>query len=233
LVHHASAQQKENSIWQVRPGYSVRGYWEKEQTLPSSTDGSAEVTYENSWGRQQTTTWSEKKEFSEAVTSTVTASMEVSGMYKAVSGTASASYSLTNSQRQTLTQSVSNSVQTSYSSKRKVTIRLDKFRTIWRFKVEVTNHQNGDDEKAVSVTPDFEVTAGSHAPPRCLPGYCVPNTGCQQCEKDGWIGEAVSSCSHVNKYGNGMLCDIWAARGHCRDRYRWWMSDNCAKSCQC
>merc|ERR1712217_831467 len=29
LVHHASAQQKENSIWQVRPGYSVRGYWEK------------------------------------------------------------------------------------------------------------------------------------------------------------------------------------------------------------
>merc|ERR1711972_1105751 len=105
LVHHASAQQKENSIWQVRPGYSVRGYWEKEQTLPSSTDGSAEVTYENSWGRQQTTTWSEKKEFSEAVTSTVTASMEVSGMYKAVSGTASASYSLTNSQRQTWSQS--------------------------------------------------------------------------------------------------------------------------------
>merc|ERR1711972_296510 len=233
LVYHTPSNLKQYSMWQVRPGYSVQGYWEKEQSLPSSTDGSPEVLYENAWGREVRTTWSEKKEFAATVTSTATASMEVSGTYKAVPGTASASYSLTNTQRRALTQSISNAVSSTYSNKKKISLRLGKFRTIWRFKVAVTNHQNGKDAKAVSVTPDIEVTAGSHAPPKCLPGYCVPNTGCQQCEKDGWIGKAPSSCSLVNKRKYERYCDFWQRRGHCKDRYRRFVNYWCPKSCQC
>merc|ERR1712039_519873 len=101
------------------------------------------------------------------------------------------------------------------------------------FKVEVTNHQNGGNAKAVSASPDIEVTAGTHSPPRCLPGYCVPDTGCQQCEKDGWIGGAPRSCKVVNKKRYERHCDFWARRGHCKDRFRRFMNYWCPKSCQC
>merc|ERR1712014_125355 len=87
--------------------------------------------------------------------------------------------------------------------------------------------------KAVSASPDIEVTAGTHSPPRCLPGYCVPDTGCQKCEKDGWIGGAPRSCNVVNKKRYERHCDFWARRGHCKDRFRRFMNYWCPKSCQC
>merc|ERR1711920_641581 len=125
LVRHTPSNLRQYSVWQVRPGYSVRGYWEREQSVPSSTDASPVFEYENAWGQEQTTSWSLKKEFAATVTSTVAASMEVKD---SVTGTASASasYSLTASQRQGVSRTISSAVSSSYSKKRTIKIRLSK-----------------------------------------------------------------------------------------------------------
>merc|ERR1711982_149803 len=98
LVQHVHANSRARSIWQVLPAYTVKGMWVMKKTL--ITSGQATYTYQTSWGYENKRAWTKTTEYTSTVTQVASADVEVVGCKGSVCGTASASYEVTDEQKQ-------------------------------------------------------------------------------------------------------------------------------------
>lgn len=171
----ASVEFHDRTYWEVIPSYTVKGYWVFFQDVGGNDGGS--TTIELSWGTQHTTSWSKEKSFSETVSKSVEAGFEIEGGPNAK---ASVTKEFSRSMSNTLGEEASTSEGTKISKTFKAS---EKVGVVWQFCVATTNnHHKYKNEIVVTKTRQMEATPNAELPPKCMPGMCKHNTGCQECQ---------------------------------------------------
>lgn len=217
--------------WEITEAFSHRGFWKYIRSMPSSSSYSESTTV--SYGTELTHGWSRTSTWSKTTTASVESGLEIEGV-------GGMSASLEQSVTQEVATTVTRELRTSYGKERTINYNPDAHSTsLWQFVVETTNHHYKYKGQTVSTyTQSVELTGGRGKPPRCVPGYCKFDTGCQECQPGGRIGPPVApppGCSPTVKdtYKPSSSCDYWKRMGYCKARYVQWMNQNCKRTCQC
>lgn len=205
--------------WEITEAFSHRGFWKYIRSMPSSSSYSESETV--TYGTELKHAWSRTSTWSTTTTASVEAGLEIEG----VGGMGS---SLESSVTQEIATTVTRELSISYGKSKTVNYRPDAHSTsIWQFVVETTNnHYKYRGEKVTTYTQSVELTGGRGKPPRCAPGYCKFNTGCQECQ---------IHCSPTVKdtYWRSSDCLYWKSMGFCKVRHVQWMNQYCQRTCQC
>lgn len=159
-----------NQDWTINGELHVMGKWKH---VTSCVD--ADCTCTEKHGTSKTSSVTRSSEWSSSVTTTVEAGIEVSSGVVGASFKASVSASV----GQSLAQSYSSEWTTDreFSTERKFHHQGD----IWQFEFDVTTVGAED---TTTTTGQLVMTPDADHPPRCLPKYCAPGTGCQSCRNN-------------------------------------------------
>lgn len=207
--------------WEVTPAFRVKGYWKYQRHLSGCEGCSRSVTV--TWGTEQTYGWSRSSTFSSTVS--MAATLGIEGLSQTFG--VEASRSVTHTVEASFTRSYGQSITSTYVASKGAT-------ALWQFWVETTNnHRLHQGQVTVTHTDAVELTGALDQPPKCLPGYCKYNTGCQLCTHSrGCIGTCQSLPARCRP-DKRTACPVWKRHGYCSRMYVAWMNQNCHHSCQC
>jgi len=217
--------------WEVIPAYTIKGYWMYDRSLTGAPGHTESVTL--SWGTQRSHGWSHSEAFAHTVTQSATLGFEVGG--DELGGSFGSSHTVDHSVTREVTRTFSNEFTFAHGQETTQSYEAGEHSTnLWKFVVSTTNnHHKFRGETVLTHTRAVEATASRGLPPKCVPGYCKFNTGCQLCTLDlGCIGPCQvlpSSCAK-DRY---TACPYWKLVGYCNRAYVVWMNQNCHHSCEC
>lgn len=211
----------ESLDWEIVPALSFKGYWQMLEPLTASSGAS--VTKIIAQGVAQSTELSKSNTFSETVG--VSMSMGVEFPFYSVSGEITSEVTVEE------TKSVTNAVESSTSSEVQRTYQVSELaNTMWEFVAEIkrnhykyksngvwTSSSKDDYGKTIVKTPLVELTPSRFTDPKCLPGACQVDTGCQRCHsRDGCISAKQCDIGPIPcKDDTSQRCPEYKSKGLC------------------
>jgi hypothetical protein len=222
-----SVEHNDPVLWEVSPAYSMRGKWQSVASLITAPGAAYEYQVTRGISRHQE--WSRSDTVTASMSSSVQAGFEKYGF--GISSTVESSVA------REISSSFTDSFTTNYEVVKTMSFPVgDKATTMWRFVFEATNnHHLYKGEKVTIETRAVEVTGSYHEPPKCLPGFCQFDTGCQVCThaRGCMLSTDCGVRSEPCKADRSSSCPIWRQQGYCDEKYVAWMLRNCEYSCVC
>jgi len=223
-----SVEHHDPVLWEVSPAYSMRGKWQSVASLITAPGAAYEYQVTRGISRHQE--WSRSETVTTSMSSSLQAGFEKFGF--GISSTVESSVA------REISSSFTDAFTTNYEVVKTVSFPVgDKATTMWRFVFEATNnHHKYKGEKVTIETRAMEVTGSYHEPPKCLPGFCQFDTGCQVCTHargcmlSTECGVRSEPCK-ADVYPS--WCPMWRHYGYCDQKYVAWMLRNCEYSCVC
>jgi len=239
----AQNRSQEKCDWEIIPALQVKGFWAYKGDLPPSSAVSKTITWTE--GVEKTTELSKSSSFSETLEVTMSAGVEL----EIFSFGAEETLGMTKEE----TRAVTEAVALSHSKEISVShVAGDLEAVYWTFVAEIRrNHlkfkKNGvwtssaDDEFGLTTvgTDSVAYTPDKDTDPKCFPGTCKVDSGCQRCtNREGCISEqfcdlrqcASDKHSSCAKFKLQNMCDSTDAA---LATERIWMRENCDTTCHC
>lgn len=163
----ASVESNDPVDWEIIPSIESTGCWNPWDNLPSSGGASVEITA--TYGTSKTESWTR--------TSAWTVGASASATYGALTVGGSVSFSGSSSWSESMTKNAG----TEYKRSLK---KGPNSLYIWQWVVTMKSNHRAHRSSGVRVyTKSLDTTPGRGFPPKCAPGDCEMDTGCQQCQR--------------------------------------------------